>query len=156
ATRPRPNRVTLQWTKTLSASGCCYSATMSMLSRTCGLHSLTGFPSTRSTGATSVPMFLGSRKSGRTGRGHGTCSLTLGFYTSMSSRRTMPSFFDQIAEGVRELVPARSLTINWEKLAATDTDVEIEQFFADLASQAKKGKEVLVILDKASDSYPLA
>jgi hypothetical protein len=65
-------------------------------------------------------------------------------------------FFDQIAEGVRELVTAKQLKIDWEALAATDADVEIEKFFALLASQAKTGEEILVILDKASDSYPLA
>jgi hypothetical protein len=65
-------------------------------------------------------------------------------------------FFDQIVEGVRELVTAKPLKMDWEAFAATDADVEIEKFFADLASQAKKGKEILVILDKASDSYPLA
>jgi hypothetical protein len=65
-------------------------------------------------------------------------------------------FFDQIVAGVSELGPAKSLKIDWETLAATDAEVEIDEFFAALASQAKQGNEVLVILDKGSDSYPLA
>jgi hypothetical protein len=63
-------------------------------------------------------------------------------------------FFEEIVAGLRELVPGRPLKIDWDTLAATDIDTEIEEFFSSV--QAQSGDEVLVIVDKASDSYPLA
>jgi hypothetical protein len=65
-------------------------------------------------------------------------------------------FVDEIVSGISELVPAKTIIIDWEALAEMDDDEEIEKVFAKLAKKAKKSDEVLVILDKGSDSFPLA
>jgi hypothetical protein len=63
-------------------------------------------------------------------------------------------FADEIASGLRELVPARPLVIDWRAVGEDDT--KAETVFASVSSQARLAGEILVILDKASDSYPLA
>jgi hypothetical protein len=65
-------------------------------------------------------------------------------------------FFDRIVAGVRSLRSANGLTVDWDTLAATDDEVEVEAFLGSLASQVRRSSRVLVILDKASDSFPLA
>lgn len=65
-------------------------------------------------------------------------------------------FIDEVSSAVSQLVPAKTLQVNWTELAAKHANGEIEALFADLAVRAKTSNEVLVILDKGSDSYPLA
>jgi hypothetical protein len=65
-------------------------------------------------------------------------------------------FFDEIVNGVRALRPAGGMAVDWDTLAATDDETEVEVFLDSLASQVRRSGGVLVILDKASDSYPLA
>ncbi len=63
-------------------------------------------------------------------------------------------FADEIVNGLRALRPAQSLAVDWEKVA--ENDPEAEALFRAVQSEVRPLGETLVILDKASDSYPLA
>lgn len=65
-------------------------------------------------------------------------------------------FFDEIVAGLRELEPAKTLAMPWEELAKTEPEIEIEEFFGQVSAKLRPHKEALVILNKGSDSYPLA
>lgn len=65
-------------------------------------------------------------------------------------------FFDEIVAGLMALEPAKTVPMPWDELAKTEPETEIEEFFAEVAAKLRPHKEALVILDKGSDSYPLA
>jgi hypothetical protein len=65
-------------------------------------------------------------------------------------------FYDEIISGVRELAPCQSLPIDWDRLSETDLETPINTFLHDTAAALYTHGEILVLLDKASDSLPLA
>jgi hypothetical protein len=65
-------------------------------------------------------------------------------------------FYDEIVRGLGALKPAKTVSMPWEELAKTESETDIEEFFAEVSAKLRRQKEALVILDKASDSYPLA
>lgn len=62
---------------------------------------------------------------------------------------------DEVAASITDLVPAASLPVDWDGLAAAHVKVETREFLRMLA-QAVPAEERLVSLDNGSDSYPLA
>jgi anti-anti-sigma regulatory factor len=64
--------------------------------------------------------------------------------------------FDEIVAGLRTLQPVKSVSLPWDELAKTEPETDIEEFFAEVSAKLRPHKEALVILDKGSDSYPLA
>jgi len=65
-------------------------------------------------------------------------------------------FFDEIVVGLKALGPASAVSMPWEELAKTEPDTDVQVFFAEVSAKLHPHHEALVILDKASDSYPLA
>jgi anti-anti-sigma regulatory factor len=65
-------------------------------------------------------------------------------------------FFDEIVAGLRALEPVKLVSMPWDELAKTEPATEIEDFFAEVSARLRPHDEALVILDKGSDSYPLA
>jgi hypothetical protein len=65
-------------------------------------------------------------------------------------------YYDQIVEGIKALKPAQGLQIAWTEIAETDPDTPINGFIQDLAAKLRVYGEVLVVLDKQSDSFPFA
>jgi len=65
-------------------------------------------------------------------------------------------FLDEIVAGLKALEPAKTVPMPWDELAKTEPETEIEEFLAEVSAKLRPNNEVLVILDKGSDSYPLA
>ena len=65
-------------------------------------------------------------------------------------------FYDEIVRGLGALEPAKAVSMPWEELAKIESETSVEEFFTEVSAKLRPHKEALVILDKASDSYPLA
>lgn len=63
---------------------------------------------------------------------------------------------DEVVAAVRELVPAGPITVDWDGLASAHAEAETRTFLRILARAVAPAGEVLVSLDRGSDSYPLA
>ena len=64
--------------------------------------------------------------------------------------------YADIVNGLQELKSCNGLEINWDLLAETDPDTPMNDFMQSLAAALAAHGKTLVILDKESDSYPLA
>ncbi len=64
--------------------------------------------------------------------------------------------YQDIVDGLQELKPCSELEIDWNLLAETDPEIPINDFMQSIATALAAHGTTLVILDKASDSYPLA
>jgi hypothetical protein len=62
--------------------------------------------------------------------------------------------YEDIVAGIQELKPATDLQVNWEQLADIDPESELNSFMQALGSALQLQGEILVILDKESDSFP--
>ena len=65
-------------------------------------------------------------------------------------------FYDQIISGIRELVPCKNLAIDWAGIEKANAETPTNVFLQNLASALEAHKEILVVLDKRSDSFPYA
>lgn len=64
--------------------------------------------------------------------------------------------YQDIVDGLQELKPCSELEIDWDLLAETDPETPINDFMQSVATALAAHSKTLVILDKESDSYPLA
>lgn len=62
---------------------------------------------------------------------------------------------DEVTEAVRDLIPARALSFDWDAFAASNED-ETREYLRALARALEPLGERLVSLDRGSDSYYLA
>lgn len=65
-------------------------------------------------------------------------------------------FYDEIIKGIRGLNPCKPLAIDWAGLEKANADTPMNVFLQNLASTLQAHQEVLVVLDKGSDSFPYA